>query len=123
MEKFADKIVRRLDRMGKRQSHLVRETNLTQSTISDIMNGKRRPALDQAFAIARALDVPLDYLADDEMEEPPASPGGLPQDQKTVLDLYLALKLTLDEALRRLAGPGAAMKETSAATTGHLKSG
>ncbi len=58
----------------------------------------RLPTLPQAFKIARALDVPLDYLADDQQDDPP--PAALSEEDDRILEI--ARSLGYEEAKRRL---------------------
>lgn len=96
-KKFVDK----LSRLMTNQSEMSRRTGIAQSALSEASSGKRRLYVDQAFLIARVLGVPLDFLADDAQDEPPAE---LSADEWAVLDLYRAIGLNRQEALRRLSG-------------------
>jgi len=60
---------------------------------------KRRPTVDQMLRLARALDVPMEFLADEQMEKVPDRP-----EQSKDMDLILGLikKLGTDRALQRL---------------------
>jgi hypothetical protein len=66
-----------------------------------------RDPSEQLLALARFLKVPCEYLVDDAQEELPQS-SERDRDDQVVLGFLHALGLTRDEALRRLAGPGAA---------------
>ncbi len=103
--RFAEKLEREIARRGSSQSKLSRETGIHQTAISAMTRNERRPYMDQALQLARALGVPLDYLADDAQDEPPPA-SGLGEDERAVLDLYHALGLGRLEALRRLATGG-----------------
>jgi transcriptional regulator with XRE-family HTH domain len=48
---------------------LARLAQVSDSEISRILQGKSRPGLDNAFRLARAVGVPLDYLADDSVDQ------------------------------------------------------
>jgi transcriptional regulator with XRE-family HTH domain len=61
----------------------------------------RAPTLGQALRLARVLGVPLDYLADDDADDPP--PVLSPAEQQAVT-LTRALALSVEEVARRLAG-------------------
>ncbi|WP_165253614.1 helix-turn-helix domain-containing protein [Paludisphaera soli] len=58
---------------GTSQSQISRDTGVPQSAISEILSGKQRPFADQLIAIARAADVSLDWLVDDE-QAPDSTP-------------------------------------------------
>lgn len=73
------------------------------ATVNEWFLGKRKPTLDKALKLARTLGVPLDYLADDALDEP--APGGLSDDDTIIL--RIARGMTADEAIRRLSAvPG-----------------
>ena len=60
---------------GLNGQKLARLSQVSDSEISRILQGKSRPGLDNALRLARALGVSLDYLADDKLEvEPPRRP-------------------------------------------------
>jgi transcriptional regulator with XRE-family HTH domain len=78
---------------------------LAENRISKWKDGQGEPTLRQAYRMARLLGVPLDYLADDALQEPSSS--GLTDDERAILDLFRALGLDRAEGLRRLATPAA----------------
>src|SRR6516225_11395635 len=69
---FSEKLSRLLELRKVSQSELARRTGIAQTTISLMSAAKQRPYLDQAWKIATALGVSLDYLANDLDEDPPA---------------------------------------------------
>jgi transcriptional regulator with XRE-family HTH domain len=106
--KFPQKLSLLISRRDISQSKLVElanHPNLNQSAISELTRDVRRPYLDQAFALAKALGVSVDYLADEDMENEPRS---LSADEIAVLATYRSLKeskgIDLQGALDRLNG-------------------
>jgi transcriptional regulator with XRE-family HTH domain len=69
--------------------------------MSNWFKGKHKPDLESAMKIARALGVPLDYLADDAQDEPPASEFS--EWEVAVVDFIRLMGLDKGEAIRRLA--------------------
>jgi transcriptional regulator with XRE-family HTH domain len=60
---------------GMRVAELAREVGVTPSLISQIERGMSRPSVSTLFAIAQALDVPVDAFFR-EPQQPPDGPGG-----------------------------------------------
>lgn len=94
--KFSEKLYNLIQLRGMTQGAVARRAGLAPSAITDMTAGVRRPYMDQALKIAKVLDVPLDYLADDDLDEMPEQ---LPDDEAHVLRVYKNLKRTgaLDE--------------------------
>ena len=64
---LAEKIQLALDERDMSQADLARQTGLTTSNIAYIVNGKTKdPRLSSVVAIARALNLPLSYLASEQ---------------------------------------------------------
>lgn len=103
--KFPEKLDKVIADSGKSQSRIARETGISQSAISAMTRGDRRPYMDQALKLARALGVPLDYLADESLDELPAPE--LTTDDRLILRIVRKLEIDADEVIRRLyvAGP------------------
>lgn len=105
--KFSEKLKRLCGQRRWGQNNLLEFVpNVTKSSMSNWFSGKYKPDLESALSIARALEVPLDWLADDEADFPSPT-SGLTEDEKALLDLYHALELDKREALRRIATPPA----------------
>lgn len=87
---------------GWDQSELLKQSGqpVSPSTMSSYWAGRTKPSLDAALAFARALGLPLEYLADDDQDEPPGGPG-LSEQEMVVLALSREMGMTT--ALRRLA--------------------
>jgi transcriptional regulator with XRE-family HTH domain len=64
-------------RRGLNGQKLARLSQVSDSEISRILQGKSRPGLDNAFRLARSLSVTLDYLADDSQDVEPAQPADI----------------------------------------------
>ena len=58
-------------RQGLNGQKLAQRSKVSDSEISRILAGKSRPGLENAFRLARAVGVSLDYLADDALEIDP----------------------------------------------------
>lgn len=90
--KLHEKLRRLCGQRGWGQSSLLEVVpHVTKSSMSNWWSGKYRPDLESALLIARALAVPLDYLADDAQDDPPAIEE-LPEDEAAVLRVYRNLK-------------------------------
>src|SRR5215831_479771 len=66
---------------GMRVAELAREVGVTPSLISQIERGMSRPSVSTLFAIAQALDVPVDAFFREPPQPPAAAaaqPGGPP---------------------------------------------
>jgi transcriptional regulator with XRE-family HTH domain len=68
---FMEKVRRETDRQHRKLAEVGRMTGIPAQRFTDWSDpdSNRNPTLQQALLIARALKVPLDYLADDELEE------------------------------------------------------
>jgi transcriptional regulator with XRE-family HTH domain len=60
---------------GLNGQKLARLSQVSDSEISRILQGKSRPGLDNALRLAQAVGVSLDYLADDRIDTEPAEPA------------------------------------------------
>ena len=67
-------------RRGFRIAELARGVGVTPSLISQIERGQSRPSVSTLFALAQALDVPVDaFFRESPRESPPGSPPESPQ--------------------------------------------
>jgi transcriptional regulator with XRE-family HTH domain len=73
---------------------------VSQSLVSLWTLGKRIPDLQESARLAKLFDVDLGYLADDEMDDPPASEFA--EWERGVIELIRAMGLDRREATRRL---------------------
>ena len=72
--RFSEKLGQKILQLGLNGQKLARRSDVSDSEISRIMNGKSLPGLENAIALARAVGVSLDYLADDKLEADPSQP-------------------------------------------------
>lgn len=94
-------------RKGLNGQKLARISQVSDSEISRILQGKSRPGLDNALRLAKAVGVSLDFLADDEIDVEPAPPGDLlSAEERKVLSLVTKIGaaevLTILENIRFL---------------------
>ena len=77
---------------GLNGQKLAQNSQVSDSEISRILAGKSRPGLENAFRLAKALGVSLDYLADDSLETDPAQMvDSLSAEERRILDLAHAI--------------------------------
>jgi transcriptional regulator with XRE-family HTH domain len=86
--KLEEKLSTHMARRGLNGQKLARSSKVSDSEISRILAGKSRPGLENAFRLARAVGVSLDYLADDALEvDPLEHKDPLSADERELLDL------------------------------------
>src|SRR5690242_9962568 len=86
--KLEEKLLNRMRRLGLNGQKLAKVSEVSDSEISRILAGKSRPGLENAFRLARAVGVSLDYLADDALESDPLEDADpLTADEREVLAL------------------------------------
>lgn len=83
--RFSEKLGQKILQLGLNGQKLAKKSEVSDSEISRIMNGKSLPGLENAWALARALDVSLDYLADDSLDEDPARPQATTSEMEAVI--------------------------------------
>jgi len=66
--KLKEKLQMLMARNSLNGQKLARLSQVSDSEISRILQGKSRPGLDNAFRLAKAVGVSLDFLADDNLE-------------------------------------------------------
>jgi transcriptional regulator with XRE-family HTH domain len=93
-----DKLHMLMARHSLNGQKLARLSQVSDSEISRILKGKSRPGLDNAFRVAKAVGVSLDYLADDSLDSEPPKPADFlsPEERKLV---SLAQKIGTAEVL------------------------
>jgi transcriptional regulator with XRE-family HTH domain len=86
--KLEEKLLNRMIRLGLNGQKLAKTSQVSDSEISRILAGKSRPGLENAFRLARAVGVSLDFLADDTLEaDPIQNADPLSPEERDVLDL------------------------------------
>lgn len=73
--KLQDKLQMLMARNNLNGQRLSRLSSVSDSEISRILQGKSRPGLDNAFRLAKAVGVSLDFLADDSLDVEPTPPS------------------------------------------------
>jgi transcriptional regulator with XRE-family HTH domain len=77
---------------GLNGQKLAQNSQVSDSEISRILAGKSRPGLENAFRLAKALGVSLDFLADDSLETDPAQMAdSLSAEERRILELAHAI--------------------------------
>ena len=86
--KLKDKLQILMTRHSLNGQKLARLSQVSDSEISRILQGKSRPGLDNAFRLARAVNVSLDYLADDSLDVDGCQPADLlSTEERKILNL------------------------------------
>ncbi len=86
------KLLTQMVRRGLNGQRLARISQVSDSEISRILAGKSRPGLENAFRLAKAVGVSLDFLADDTLETDPAQmTDPLSAEERRILDLAHAI--------------------------------
>ena len=96
--KLKDKLQMLMTRRNLNGQKLAKLSDVSDSEISRILQGKSRPGLDNAYRLAKAVGVSLDYLADDSLDhEPGQATDAVSTEERKVLGLIQ--KIGLSEAL------------------------
>jgi transcriptional regulator with XRE-family HTH domain len=86
--KLQDKLQMLMARNNLNGQRLARLSFVSDSEISRILQGKSRPGLDNAFRLAKAVGVSLDFLADDTLDVEPTSPSDkLSPEERKILSI------------------------------------
>lgn len=103
--RFSEKLYKQMLLLGMNQQRLARKSQVSDSEVSRILAGKSQPGLENAFKLARAVGVSLDYLADDGLDEDPArARDATPVEEREVLELTRDLGPRLARQLLETAG-------------------
>jgi transcriptional regulator with XRE-family HTH domain len=103
-----DKLQMLMTRHRLNGQKLARQAQVSDSEISRILQGKSRPGLDNAFRLAKAVGVSLDYLADDSLDHDTTTQpaDNLSSDERRILTIAQKIGcaeiLTLLETIRFL---------------------
>src|SRR4051794_34028421 len=93
--KLKDKLLTEMARQGLNGQRLAHRSKVSDSEISRILSGQSTPGLENAFRLARAVGVSLDFLADDALEvDPLRASDPLSSEERRVLDLVQRIGLT-----------------------------
>ncbi|MFO0907233.1 MAG: helix-turn-helix transcriptional regulator [Isosphaeraceae bacterium] len=94
-QKLKDKLLTEMARLGLNGQKLSTRSKVSDSEISRILSGQSTPGLENAFRLARAVNVSLDYLADDALEnDPMRATDPLSPEERRVLEVVQRLGLT-----------------------------
>ncbi|GAC1467476.1 MAG: hypothetical protein NVSMB9_09120 [Isosphaeraceae bacterium] len=94
-QRLKDKLLTEMARLGLNGQRLAQRSRVSDSEISRILSGQSTPGLENAFRLARAVGVSLDFLADDTLEaDPLQSTDPLSTDERRVLDLVQQVGMT-----------------------------
>lgn len=86
--KLKDKLLTEMARQSLNGQRLAQRSRVSDSEISRILSGQSTPGLENAFRLARAVGVSLDFLADDAMETDPLKASDpLSSEERHILDL------------------------------------
>lgn len=109
METLPDKLVRLMAARDEPQSRVARAIEVDPSQYAKWLKGKGRPTVPQLLGLARHFGVPMEFLADDAMVDPPPLKPPLAPDEQTVVTVYRVLRdagtLDVEGAIRALSGP------------------
>jgi transcriptional regulator with XRE-family HTH domain len=106
--KAAEKIAWLCRERGLTQKRVGELAALPENRISKWLDGQGEPTARQALRLARVLDVPMDWLVDDEADVPPPDPGLSPAELRAV-EMTRALNLDASEVIRRMSHPTTAV--------------
>lgn len=99
---FGKKLEKLLELRDVSQAWLARRVGTYAPRVNEWIAGKGAPSLKVALEISRALDVPLEYLADDDQDSP-IEPE-LTVDERVILHVIRDANLSRSEAIALLMG-------------------
>jgi transcriptional regulator with XRE-family HTH domain len=83
--RFSEKLSQKMLQLGLNGQKLARRSDVSDSEISRIINGRSLPGLENAIALARSLAVSLDFLADDSLDADPNQPKESADERETTI--------------------------------------
>src|SRR5215210_8993235 len=101
MGRLVDKALAIADRRGIRAADIARSAGVSPARITEWKKGEGGPTLKVALRIARFLGTSLDYLADDECEEPPPWVAATIAESRAI-ELVRSLGLDVQDVIRGL---------------------
>lgn len=103
MKRLVDKLNQAIADQDTNQSKLARQTGVAQTTISDILSGKKKNLrIDHVWPIARALGLPLEFLLDDEQEKPGVA---MTPEERLLIERLRDDRISVRDAMKRLWKP------------------
>ncbi|MEW4569192.1 helix-turn-helix transcriptional regulator [Tautonia sp. JC769] len=90
---LARKLDRRMVQLGLSQQALAQKSGVSDSEVSRLLKGQsKRPGLHNILRLARALDVSVDFLADDTLHDDPRDDRpAIPPEDEALLELARAI--------------------------------
>ena len=86
-QKLKDKLLTEMAKQGLNGQRLAQRSKVSDSEISRILSGQSTPGLENAFRLARAVGVSVDFLADDTLEvDPLTATDTVSPDERRLLD-------------------------------------
>lgn len=93
-QKLKDKLLTEMARLGLNGQRLAQRSKVSDSEISRILSGQSTPGLENAYRLAKAVGVSLDFLADDALEaDPLRNADPLSTEERRVLDVVQRIGL------------------------------
>ena len=125
MENVIQRIELLMFKQGRSQAWLGEAIGMPQSSVSRALRGEQRLYLDQAVAIAKALETSLDHLtcenpSEADQSETTHAPEPSPEEW-VVLKVIRRLGLAADEAIDRLMRPPGPEIEVPPTPASHLR--
>lgn len=98
---FSEKLRILCEMRGISQAQVAKDLGVSQNLVSLWARGKSLPDLYEAARLARIFNVKVEYLSDDELDDPFLA-SGLTPEESTVLTFYRILNIKPDDAIAAL---------------------